>query len=137
MRFTDNVSVTSDGDGNGNGNGASIGGDDDYAQAHRRSLAEPEQFWGKLAYELIDWDVPFTSVLDDSKSPSTKWFAGGYLNACYNAVDRHIGSGHGNTVAIIHDSPMTNVVRHVTYQELFEKVHVTQRGTISCSCSEM
>lgn len=94
----------------------------DYAVAHRRSVQQPEQFWGELAYQLINWDVPFTSVLDDSKSPSTKWFSGGYLNACYNAVDRHIHSGHGSRVALIHDSPMTDVVRHVTYQELYEKV---------------
>lgn len=49
-------------------------------------------------------------------------FVGGQLNACYNVLDRHILNNKGNKIALIHDSPMTNTVRRVTYNELFEKV---------------
>lgn len=46
---------------------------------------------------------------------------GGELNACYNAVDRHVLAGDGEKVALIHDSPVTKSIRHITYQELQDK----------------
>ena len=46
---------------------------------------------------------------------------GGELNACYNAVDRHVLAGHGDKVALIHDSPVTKSIRHITYLELQDK----------------
>lgn len=47
-------------------------------------------------------------------------FIGGELNACYNAVDRHVHAGNGNKTALIHDSPQTSTIRKVTYNELLE-----------------
>lgn len=44
------------------------------------------------------------------------------MNACYNAVDRHVEAGKGEKVALIHDSPVTNTIRNVTYSELYSKV---------------
>lgn len=93
-----------------------------YLDAYRRSLENPEEFWGDLGAQLIDWDKMYTKVLDNSNEPFTKWYSGGYLNACYNCIDRHIIAGKGSKVAIIHDSPMTNTVRKVTYQELYDTV---------------
>lgn len=88
-----------------------------------RSIEEPEQFWGEVAAPpQLHWDKPFEKVLDNSNPPFTKWFVGGYLNACYNCVDRHVIAGHGDKVAIIHDSPLTNSIRKVTYQELYDTV---------------
>lgn len=49
-------------------------------------------------------------------------FVGGEINACYNAVDRHVEAGKGSKVAIIYDSPVTGVVRKITYSELLERV---------------
>jgi len=49
-------------------------------------------------------------------------FVGGQINACYNAVDRHIKAGKGKKVALIHDSPVTKSVTKLTYEELYEKV---------------
>lgn len=51
-------------------------------------------------------------------------FVGGELNACYNAVDRHVEAGNGKKVAFIHDSPVTKSIRRVTYAELQEQVRV-------------
>lgn len=48
-------------------------------------------------------------------------FVGGEINACHNAVDRHVKGGLGKKVALIHDSPLTSTVRKVTYDELLEK----------------
>lgn len=48
---------------------------------------------------------------------------GGELNACYNAVDRHVEAGKGSKVAIIHDSPLTATVRKISYAELLDQVY--------------
>lgn len=92
-----------------------------YLKAFRRSIDEPEEFWAEVG-KCVTWDTPWTRVLDDSNQPFTKWFVGGKLNACYNAVDRHVEAGKGDKVALIHDSPVTNIIRHVTYGELYSKV---------------
>lgn len=87
------------------------------------------KFWEEIGNSsLIHWDKPFEQVLDHSNPPFTKWFVGGYLNACYNCVDRHIEAGNGSKVAIIHDSPLTNTVRKVTYQEIYETVKLQKHN---------
>lgn len=91
-------------------------------EAYKKSLENPDEFWGELGAQLIDWSKMFTKVLDNSNEPFTKWFSGGYLNACYNCIDRHVANGKGDKVALIHDSPLTNTIRKVTYSELMEKV---------------
>jgi propionyl-CoA synthetase len=58
-----------------------------YADFYRRSIDAPEQFWDDEA-ALIDWNTPYTQVLDYSHPPFAKWFVGGQTNLCHNAVDR-------------------------------------------------
>lgn len=48
-------------------------------------------------------------------------YVGGEINACHNAVDRHVNAGYGKKTALIHDSPLTSTVRKVTYDELLDK----------------
>ena len=60
-----------------------------YEEIYRRSLEEPEGFWAEAA-AAIDWIEPWERVLDDSRAPFYRWFAGGRLNTCYNALDRHV-----------------------------------------------
>ena len=60
-----------------------------YEEFHRRSISDPEGFWGEQA-GLIDWHKPFGKVLDYSRPPFAKWFVGGETNLCHNAVDRHL-----------------------------------------------
>jgi propionyl-CoA synthetase len=55
---------------------------------YRRSLDDPEGFWAE-AGAAIDWDEPWEHVLDDSRAPFYRWFVGGRLNSCHNALDRH------------------------------------------------
>lgn len=63
------------------------------------SINEKEKFWGEVA-QLVHWDKMFETVLDDSAAPFTKWFSSGYLNACYNCIDRHIADGKGSKVRL-------------------------------------
>jgi len=77
---------------------------DRYNQLHARSLSDPAGFWGEVAEE-ITWFKRWDKVLDDSNLPFAKWFKGGVLNTCYNAIDRHVEAGRGEQPAIIYDSP--------------------------------
>src|ERR1700758_3767175 len=88
-----------------------------YLETYRRSLERPEEFWAEAA-EAIDWERRWDRVLDDSRPPFFRWFAGGRLNTCWNAVDRHVAAGRGERGALIWDSPVTGQIRHFTYSEL-------------------
>jgi len=88
---------------------------------HERSLRDPEGFWG-IAAEAIHWDRRWDKVLDESRAPLCRWFSGGALNTCYNALDVHIERGRGKQRALIYDSPVTKTVREYTYNELRDLV---------------
>lgn len=93
-----------------------------FDEAHARSMADPEGFWADAAGE-IDWIKPWDKVLDDSRAPFYRWFAGAECNTCYNALDRHADGGRGDQAALIYDSPVTgNTVRTYTYSELRDEV---------------
>jgi propionyl-CoA synthetase len=92
-----------------------------YDEAYAASIADPTKFWGAAA-ESIQWDRRWDSVLDDTHPPFYRWFAGGQLNTCYNALDLHIERGRGKQTALIYDSPVTNTVRHYTYSRLRDDV---------------
>ncbi|MCW4245685.1 MAG: propionyl-CoA synthetase [Candidatus Thiodiazotropha taylori] len=92
-----------------------------YAEIYNHSLDDPEAFWGDVAQGL-HWDKPWDQVLDASAQPSPRWFVGGQLNTCYNALDRHIEAGNGDRLALIYDSPVTDSKRSYTYTELRDEV---------------
>jgi propionyl-CoA synthetase len=83
----------------------------------RRSLADPEGFWGEAA-AAIDWERCWDCVLDQSRKPFYRWFRGGRLNTCWNALDRHVERGRGEQLALIYDSPVTGQVKRFTYRAL-------------------
>jgi propionyl-CoA synthetase len=86
-------------------------------EEHRRSLADPEGFWAEAA-AAIDWDKSWDKVLDQSRPPFYRWFSGGRLNTCWNALDRHVERGRAEQTALIYDSPVTGQVKRFTYREL-------------------
>jgi len=88
-----------------------------FDEIHRRSLADPEGFWGEAA-EQIHWYRKWDKVLDDSRKPFYRWFAGGMVNTCHNALDRHVEAGRGGQAALIYDSPITGTVASYSYAEL-------------------
>jgi propionyl-CoA synthetase len=92
-----------------------------FEQIYARSLRDPEGFWAEAA-EAIDWERRWDRVLDDSRPPFYRWFQGGRLNTCHNAVDRHVEAGRGGQLALIHDSPLTGRVRTLTFAELQDQV---------------
>ena len=92
-----------------------------YAETYAQWLDDPQEFWAEAA-RGIDWITPFEAVCTPGPTGHGRWFAGGQLNTCYNAVDRHVASGHGNRTALIWDSAMTQSERHFTYAELLDAV---------------
>ena len=91
------------------------------ASVYRASLDDPEAFWAEAA-EAIDWITPWDTVLERDATPAARWFVGGELNTCYNALDRHVEGGRGNQTALIYDSAVTNTVETYTYGELLDLV---------------
>ena len=92
-----------------------------FDDTYRRSLEEREAFWADAA-GAIDWDEPWERVLDDSRTPFYRWFAGGRMNTCHNALDRHVEGGRADQPALIYDSPVTDTVETFTYRELRDAV---------------
>jgi propionyl-CoA synthetase len=92
-----------------------------YDEVYRRSLADPEGFWAEAAASL-HWHRRWDRVLDVAERPNGRWFAGGELSTCWNALDRHADSGRGAQAALIWDSPVTGQVRVYTYSELRDAV---------------
>ena len=92
-----------------------------YQQTYQQSMDDPDGFWGEAA-KLIDWDRPFDKVLDDSNVPFYRWFSGGMLNTCYNAIDRHVEAGNGGRAALIYDSPVTDTQHTYSFSEMKDEV---------------
>jgi propionyl-CoA synthetase len=92
-----------------------------YLETYARARHSPDQFWADAAGAIV-WEQPFDRVLDDSAAPSYRWFTGGRLNTCYNALDVHVERGRGEQPAVIYDSPVTGVRRRFTYRELTAEV---------------
>ena len=91
-----------------------------YKSIAAQSLQDPEGFWAEAA-ESVHWYKRWDRVLDDSNVPFYRWFTGGVVNTCYNAVDRHVDGGRADQPALIYDSPVTDTIRTITYQELRDK----------------
>ena len=90
-------------------------------EEHRRSLADPEGFWGDAA-AAIDWEHGWDRVLDKSRAPLYRWFPGARLNTSWNALDRHVERGRADQLALIYDSPVTGQVKRFTYRQLRDGV---------------
>lgn len=94
-----------------------------YQDMHQLSINDPDTFWSEAA-KGIYWHKRWESVCSEpeGEDPGYRWFKGGKLNTCYNAVDRHVKEGRGEQNAIIYDSPVTGQVQHYTYNQLLDEV---------------
>jgi len=94
-----------------------------YNSVFSQSIQNKEDFWSKAA-EDVRWIKKPTQILDASNPPFYKWFKGGKINTCFNALDRHVEEGNGDRTAIIFDSAMTGVKKKYSYQELTKEVSI-------------
>jgi propionyl-CoA synthetase len=91
-----------------------------YEATYRRSVEDPEGFWAEAA-RGVTWHRAPKRTLDSSRDPFVTWFPDGQLNTAVNCLDRHVEAGHGDRLALVYDSPVTDTVRRYTYAEAKEE----------------
>ncbi|GAB4287965.1 MAG: acetate--CoA ligase [Coriobacteriia bacterium] len=95
---------------------------EEYEELYRRSVEDPEGFWGDMAEEMLHWHKKWDTVLDyDFHEPRIEWFKGGKLNVTYNCIDRHLQGWRRNKAALIWESDEGRTKMY-TYQSLYYKV---------------
>ena len=99
---------------------ARISSEAEYWEMHRRSLEEPDAFWGDVAQELA-WFEPWREV-HQWNEPHSQWFVGGKTNLAYNALDRHVLAGRGNKVAFFWEGEPGDR-RTLTYSDMLHEVN--------------
>src|SRR4051794_1280551 len=92
-----------------------------YETEYERWRGNPERFWAEAA-EDIHWYRKWDRVLDTSRPPFCRWFVGGMVNSCYEALDRHVEAGRAEQAALIYDSPVTGTVRTFSFRALRDEV---------------
>jgi acetyl-CoA synthetase len=96
---------------------------DEYKKIYKRSIDDPEGFWGEMAQQL-DWYKKWNKVLvEDFAKAKHSWFVGGKINVSYNCIDRHCKTALRNKAAIIWQGEPENDVRTLTYQQLYYEVN--------------
>ena len=102
---------------------AYISSKEEYDDLYRRSIEDADNFWAEQAREYLSWYKEWDSVLEwDFEKADIKWFKGGKINACYNALDKHIDQVK-NRVAYYFEGDDPGVSQVVTYNELYKRVN--------------
>jgi acetyl-CoA synthetase len=96
---------------------------EEYNAAYKKSVADPEGFWGDIASNFL-WRKRWEQVLDwNFLEPHVRWFLGGKMNITENCLDRHLGT-LGNKPAIIWEpNDPDEHHRVITYRDLHFKVN--------------
>ncbi|HEY3375791.1 MAG TPA: acetate--CoA ligase [Candidatus Aquicultor sp.] len=95
----------------------------EYEAMYKRSIEDPEGFWGEMAEKELSWYSKWDKVLDyDFDKPYVKWFQGGTLNVSYNCLDRHIGTFRKNKAAVIFEAD-DGSYKTYTYGQLYTEVN--------------
>jgi acetyl-CoA synthetase len=97
-----------------------------YEKMHKRSIEDPEGFWGEMAEEHIEFYKKWDKVLDWEWSDTTnrtEWFKGAKLNVSYNCLDRHIKTARKNKAALMWQGEPVDEARTYTYIELYYEVN--------------
>ena len=101
---------------------AHISSHDQYQAIYNSSVSNPEKFWAEVA-KRITWFKTWDHVQKyDFAQAEIKWFEGAKLNACYNCLDRHVESGHGQETALIWEGNNPSEDKTFTFNELLQEV---------------
>ena len=92
-----------------------------YHEVYAAWQRDPDAFWAEAARD-IDWVTPPRTVFDADQGVYGAWFVDGEVNACFNAVDRHVAAGRADQLALVYDSPITGAQRSFTYAQLKDEV---------------
>lgn len=93
-----------------------------YKEVYRKSIENPEQFWGEIA-EQFTWHKKWDKVLDwNFAEPKVEWFKGGKLNITENCIDRHLATRGEDPAIIWEPNNPDERPRIVTYNRLHKRV---------------
>ncbi|WP_280139551.1 acetate--CoA ligase [Aquimarina amphilecti] len=96
---------------------------EEYFQVYRKSVRNPETFWGEVAEEHFLWRKKWDKVLDwDFTKPEVKWFEGAQLNITENCIDRHLYVRGNKTAILFEPNDPQEPAEHITYNELHRRV---------------
>jgi acetyl-CoA synthetase len=76
-----------------------------------------EELWEEEGRTRVTWFEPFTKLYEWDP-PYAKWYLGGKLNVCFNAVDRHVEAGNGDRVAYYWEGEPEDERRAITFADL-------------------
>jgi acetyl-CoA synthetase len=95
----------------------------EYKKIYKRSIEDPDGFWGEQADQLITWYKKWDKVMvNDFKNARHEWFVGGKLNVSYNCLDRHLTTATKNKAALIWEGDIGDS-RTFTYQQVHYEVN--------------
>jgi len=95
----------------------------EYKKIYKRSIEDPDGFWGEQADQLITWYKKWDKVMvNDFKNARHEWFVGGKLNVSYNCLDRHLTTATKNKAALIWEGDIGDS-RTFTYQQVHYAVN--------------
>ena len=105
---------------------AFIKGKEEYEKLYKRSIEDPDGFWGEIAEEYVEWFKKWDKVedynFDHRKGPiSVKYFDGGKLNVSYNCLDKQLKT-RGDKVAIQWEGNEPGEEKAYTYKMMHEEV---------------
>ncbi|MDX1327214.1 MAG: acetate--CoA ligase, partial [Arenibacter sp.] len=96
---------------------------EEYYQVYRKSVREPEKFWGEVAEEHFLWRKKWDKVLSwNFSTPEIKWFEGAKLNITENCIDRHLLNRGDKTAIIFEPNNPEEETEHITYKDLHARV---------------
>ena len=107
----------------------------DYKTLYSKSIEEPELFWKEEAQKLA-WSTYPEQILKQNENGYYSWFVDGKINMSRLALEKNIKAGRGEQFALIYDSPVTEVVQKITYNQLLEKVSRFAGGLTSLGLSK-
>ncbi len=95
----------------------------EYEEAYKKSVENPEDFWGEIAANNFEWRKPWRKVLNwNFSEPKVEWFVGGKLNITENCLDRHVKDKPNQPAIIWEPNDPNEESVTLTYRQLFERV---------------
>jgi acetyl-CoA synthetase len=97
----------------------------EYKKLYKKSINDPQTFWGEMAEEHLDWFKKWKGPVEEYSFKDDiyiRYFAGGKLNVTYNCLDRHLKTWRKNKAALIFQGEPMGESKTYTYQELHREV---------------
>ncbi len=94
-----------------------------YNNSYKKSVENPEAFWGELASKNFIWKEKWSKVVDfDFNKAKISWFKNAKLNITVNCLDRHAESDPNKTAIIFEPNNPDEKNKSYTYSELLKEV---------------